>query len=167
MTDSSIIQEIEEEMSVRRLLSEEVRLLDARQYEAWLALLTEDFVYHVPCGPGRVDPSSRVSIAYDDRARVEERVWRLESGFAHSQLPPSLTQHVISDVAIRGHEGSDVMVESSFVLAEVRSDVQSLYVGSAEHRLRRHNDTNSWRIARKVVNLLNSDSPLGNLSFIL
>lgn len=164
MRERSIVQEIEEDWSVRRFLSEEARVLDAREYDAWLALLTDDFVYHIPCGDR--DPATHVSIAYDDRSRIEERVWRLQSGLAHSQLPPSRTQHVVSDVAIRSWEGDDLVVESSFVLAEVRSDVQSVFVGSAEHRLRR-DDAASWRIARKTVNLLNSDSPLGNLSFIL
>jgi benzoate/toluate 1,2-dioxygenase beta subunit len=166
MPDASLVRQLEEELSVRRLLAEEVRLLDAREFDAWLALLTDDFVYHVPCGPVR-DPARQVSIAYDDRTRVEERVWRLQSGLAHSQLPPSRTQHVVSDVAIRARDGEELTVGASFVLAEVRSDVQTLFVGSTEHRLRRGDGPLGWRIARKTVNLLNSDSPLGNLSFIL
>lgn len=151
---------------VEQLLFQEARLLDQRDFDAWLDMLSDDFIYWVPCGFGERDPDRRVSIAYDDRNRMEERVWRLQSGLAHSQLPPSRTQHLISNIEVHPDENGRLKVFSALLLAEVRNDVQTLYAGRSEHVLQPREQA-GWLIAHKTVLLLNSDSALGDLSFIL
>ena len=59
------------------LLTLEAQLLDARRLEEWLSLLTPDFVYWVPAEHGQTDAETRISLVYDDRAILEDRVWRL------------------------------------------------------------------------------------------
>lgn len=161
-TDDGLLVRIQ----VEQLLFEEARLLDERNFDAWLDMLSDDFIYWVPCGFGELDPDRRVSIAYDDRKRMEERVWRLQSGLAHSQLPPSRTQHLISNIEVRPNENGTLKVLSALLLAEVRNDVQTLYAGRIEHILQPREQA-GWLIAHKTVLLLNSDSALGDLSFIL
>lgn len=151
---------------VEQLLFEEARLLDERDFDAWLDILSDDFIYWVPCGFGELNPDRRVSIAYDDRKRMEERVWRLQSGLAHSQLPPSRTQHLISNIQVRPDKDGKLRVFSALLLAEVRNDVQTLYAGRIEHILQPR-EQGGWLIAHKTVLLLNSDSALGDLSYVL
>jgi 3-phenylpropionate/cinnamic acid dioxygenase small subunit len=160
---------IEDEAAVRRFVLREAQLLDARAFDAWLELVADDFVYYVPVGYDDADPNRQVSIAYDDRQRIGERVWRLQSGFAPSQLPPSRTQHVLSDVLVTAAPGSDDLIATAgFLLAEVRNDVQNLYVGRVEYRLRRTPDGASpFLLVRKTVRLVNSDAAHGDLSFVL
>jgi 3-phenylpropionate/cinnamic acid dioxygenase small subunit len=150
--------------AVSQLLYLEAALLDERRFEEWLDLYAEDAVLWVPQAAGGA-PSRTVSIAYDDRARMGERVQRLRSRFAHAQDPPSATCRLVGNVRITGRAEGNLEVASSLILAEVRRGAQSLYCGHVEHRLRPHGE--GFKIRRKTVRLVNADLPLGNLSFLL
>ena len=150
-------------MTVEEFLYHEAQLLDERRFEEWLELFTDDAVYWIPQGD-EADPVHHVSLAYDDRRRLRERVLRLASGFAHAQDPPSRTCHLVGNVRVR-EDGGELEVGSNLIVAEVRRDAQSLYAGRVEHRL--VPDGDGYRIRRKVIRLVNSDVPLGNVSFLM
>lgn len=142
------------------LLYHEAELLDERRFDEWLALYTDDAVYHLPQGDGP-DPAHQVQIAYDDKRRLEERVLRLASGFAYSQDPPSRTVHLIGNVRLRGEVDGAVEVASSLSVAEVRRGEQRVYFAHVLHHLV------DGRIRRKEIRLVNSDLPLGNVTFLI
>ena len=150
--------------SVAEFLYHEADLLDSRRYEDWLELYTEDAVYWIPQGD-EPDPVHHVSIAYDDRRRLHERVLRLASGFAFSQDPPSRTCHVVGNVRVAGEIDGDLDVRSNLVLAEMRRGLQSVYAGQVTHRLVPTGE--SFMVRRKTIRLINSDVPLSNLTFLL
>ena len=50
-------------------------------------------------------------------------------------------------------------------MAEVRRNAQQLYAGQVKHDLVPEGD--GFRIRRKVVRLVNSDVPLGNVTFLI
>lgn len=146
------------------LLYEEAVLIDERRFEEWLALYTEDATYWVPQGED-ADHVHRVSIVYDDRRRLHERVLRLTSGFAYSQDPPSRTCHVVGNVRVTERSDEAVTVTSHQIVTEVRRGVQNIFAGRFEHELVPIDGT--YRIRRKVVRLTNSDVPLGNVTFLI
>jgi benzoate/toluate 1,2-dioxygenase beta subunit len=149
---------------VAAFLFHEAELLDERRFDEWLALYTDDALYHVPQGD-EPDPERRVQIAFDDKRRMIERVLRLQSGFAYSQDPPSRTVHLIGNVRIRGEVDGDLDVASSLSVAEVRRGAQRIYYARVVHRLVEGED--GLRIRRKEVHLANSDLPLGNVTFLI
>lgn len=151
-------------MTAEEFLYHEAALLDDRRFEEWLTLFDEDALYWIPQGD-EPDPIHHVSIAYDDRRRLRERVLRLASGFAHSQDPPSRTCHLIANVRSEPAGDEELEVASTLLVAEVRRNVQQIYAGHVRHRLIARED--SFLIRRKVVRLVNSDVPLGNLSFLI
>jgi 3-phenylpropionate/cinnamic acid dioxygenase small subunit len=146
------------------LLYHEAALLDERRFDEWLALFTDDAVYWVPQGEDG-DPARQVSIAYDDRRRLHERVLRLTSGFAYAQDPPSRTCHLIGNVRQTGESDGALQIASALIVAEVRRNTQQLYAGQVEHDLLPEGE--GFRIRRKVVRLVNSDVPLGNVTFLI
>jgi 3-phenylpropionate/cinnamic acid dioxygenase small subunit len=144
-------------------LYHETALLDGRRFDEWLELFTDDALYWIPQGD-EVDPIRHVSLVYDDRRRLHERVLRLGSGFAYSQDPPSKTCHVVGNVqASDGAEG-ELEVASTLLVAEVRRNLQNVYAGRVTHTL--VPDGEGFRIRRKVIRLVNSDIPLGNVTFL-
>jgi len=149
---------------VAAFLYREADLLDTRALEEWLELYTEDALYWLPQGEEN-DPVRHVSIAHDDRRRLAERVLRLRSGFAFSQEPPSRTLHLVGNVRIVGDVGDVLEVDSSLIVAEMRRGHQRLYAGHVHHRLARAVD--GFHILRKEIRLVNSDLPLGNLTFLI
>ncbi|MGG1660202.1 aromatic-ring-hydroxylating dioxygenase subunit beta [Brevibacillus sp. NRS-1366] len=154
-----------EKQQIEEFLYKEAALLDQGKWDEWLGLLTSDVVYWVPCNGYDNDPMKHVSIIYDDRERMEERIWRLQSGQSPAQLPPSRTCHLITNVGISDFQGDKIVVSSNFMIAELRRGAQTIYAGRYEHHLKQ--EGNNWKISYKKIELLNNSEPLGNLSFIL
>jgi 3-phenylpropionate/cinnamic acid dioxygenase small subunit len=151
-------------LNAAEFLYHEAALLDERRLQEWLELYSDDALYWIPQGED-ADPQRQVSIVYDDRRRLHERVLRLTSGFAYSQDPPSRTTHIVGNVRVLSNGDDAVQVASTLMLVEVRRNTQNVFAGSVEHELVPAGD--SFRIRRKVVRLVNSDVPLGNVTFLI
>jgi len=148
------------------LLYQEARLLDQGQFEKWLTLYTPECLYWVTATPEKGDPRKEVAIAFDDRRRLEDRVYRLRTGYAWSQVPPSRTTRLISNVEVfRADQQATYMVRSTFVINEFRAGETRRLAGWSGHRLAQHDGR--WQILVKQINLLDCDQNLRNPSVIL
>lgn len=150
----------------RMLLEREARLLDQLNYEDWLKLYAAECIYWVPATPNAGDPRREVAVMFDDRRRLEDRVYRLRTGFAWSQAPASRTVRLITNVEVFG-TGDDKarMVRSNFLISEFWGDEIRLLSGWAGHRFVYDNDR--WEIQAKQVNLLECDQSIRNPSIVL
>jgi benzoate/toluate 1,2-dioxygenase beta subunit len=147
------------------LVLEEAERLDARAYEAWLELFADDAEYWVPLREAQPDPHRELNIVFDDRARMEDRIFRLTGGSAHAQDPPSRTVRNIAGFRFADAGSGEFIVRSTFVLVEVRLGRQQVFGGRYTHRLRE--TPGRLLIARKTVELVNSEEAFGNLTFLL
>ena len=137
-------------------------------------MFAEECVYWVPTLDGvSEDPGLEPSIIYDDRARLEERVFRLTETRAFAQLPPSRTQHNISNVEVaESPSAGEVEVRCNLLLVELREG-DAFQTGLGSQRLlaaRCHYvfvGGPEWRIRMRKLSLINRDSAHYNLSFIL
>ncbi len=150
---------------VETFLYREARLMDTHAYDEWLALYTEDALYWVPCNRDDVDPMREVSIYYDDRERLQDRIIRLKSGAAYAQDPRSRLLRVISNVEIDEQPNGEITVYSNFNLTELRRHRQRTIAGRTQHTLRVENG--EFKIAFKKVMLLNNDEVIDNLTFLV
>jgi benzoate/toluate 1,2-dioxygenase beta subunit len=151
---------------IESFLYYEARLIDEHKLDDWLSLFTDDARYWVPCNRDSIDPMREVSIIYDDRQRMGERVWRIqESDAAYAQEPRSKTRHLISNVELVNVDDEQAVVSSNFSIFELRRGTQTAFAGRFEHHLRRAD--NGWKIAFKKVELLNNNETIDNLTFIL
>lgn len=147
-------------------LYREARLADRGRYQEWAALWTEDAIYWVPANEDDYDPDTHLSIIYDDRERLQDRVDRLSSGQAWAQEPRSRMRRLISNVEVGPvNERGDIEIYSNFVLGELRRGLQTAYFASQIHRLRPTPD--GLRMAFKKVELINNDEPIHNLTFLV
>ncbi len=147
------------------LLYREARLLDDLRYQDWLAMLDENATYWIPCNGEGKDPNREISLVFDDRKRLTDRIGRLESGLAHAQNPPSKTKRLVSNVQIENATEDAATVLSGLILYELRRGKERIFAGRYEHRLRLINGT--WKIASKKVVLMNNDEVIDNLTFIV
>jgi benzoate/toluate 1,2-dioxygenase beta subunit len=144
----------------------EARLIDEHRYQEWLALWeAADTLYWVPCNDEDIDPRRQVSIIYDDRNRLTERVERLLSGSVLAQQPVPRMRRVVSNIEIEQAAGDEVTVASNFILATARAGRQELWAGRTVHRLRKHGD--AYKIAAKKVLLNNLDQEIPLLQFLI
>lgn len=150
---------------VEDLLFREADLLDARDFPGWLALYAEDATYWIPSNADDIDPRRQVSIVYERRAQLAERVWRLDSGLAFAQEPPSRSAHLVGNVRVLD-PGDPIRVTSTFSVVEYRRARVRTWAGRYWHTLRRADDDGLAIVAKKVE-LIDNDGHLGNLSLIL
>jgi benzoate/toluate 1,2-dioxygenase beta subunit len=147
------------------LLFEEARLIDDGRFEDWLDLFTKDCLYWIPSTPGGGDPRREVSIAFDDRRRLEDRIYWLRTGYAYSQIPPSRTRRLITNIEVlRGGQSDEVRVRSNFVIFEFRNGRARSLAGWYAHLLRR--EAERWRIVVKRINLIDSEHGHENMTLV-
>jgi benzoate/toluate 1,2-dioxygenase beta subunit len=153
------------------LLYREARLLDEGRFADWLATFASECRYWVPIGDQ--DDPREPSIIDDDRARLEERIFRLTSTPAYAQRPPSRTQHNISNVEmLEPPVDGSAEVRCNLLLVELRGG-DAMQPGLGKQRLLagrcfyRFVAEPAWRIRLKKVTLIDRDLPHYNLSFIL
>ena len=138
----------------------EARLLDARRYEEWNALFTDDAFYWVPLVPDQEDGLNHTSHMYEDKLLRELRIERLKSPRAFSQQPASRCHHLLQTptVEIFDAEAGHFVVRSEFHYTESQGDELQFYVGTCFHHLTVVEG--ALRMTLKRVNLLNPDAAL-------
>jgi benzoate/toluate 1,2-dioxygenase beta subunit len=150
----------------RRLLEREARLLDQLRYDDWLALYAPECIYWVPSTPNAGDPRREISVMFDDRRRLEDRIYRFRTGYAWSQAPASRTVRLVTNVeAFATGRDDSRMLRSNFLINEFWGDETRVLTGWAGHHVVR--DTEGWKIRAKQVNLIDCDQSIRNPSIIL
>ena len=148
------------------LLEKEARLLDQNCLNDWLKLYVPECIYWVPATPHGGDPRTEIAVCFDDRRRIEDRIYRLQNEFAWSQQPISRTSRIISNIsAFRTGESDTVMLRSTFLTTEFQAGDKRTYTGWYGHKINLKNA--EWKISVKQVNLIDCDQNLRNLSIIL
>jgi len=164
--DARAVADPAERDGFRMLLEREARLLDQLRYDDWLGLYTAECVYWVPSTPGAGDPRREISVMFDDRRRLEDRIYRFRTGYAWSQAPASRTVRLITNVEVFAAGGDDVrMVRSNFLISEFWGDETRVLTGWAGHRVMREGE--AWKIQAKQVNLIDCDQSIRNPSIVL
>jgi len=164
--DARAIADVAVRDEFRRLLEREARLLDQLRYDDWLGMYARECIYWVPSTPNAGDPRREIAVMFDDRRRLEDRVYRLRTGFAWSQAPASRTVRLISNVEVFGAARSDArMIRSNFLISEFWGDETRVLTGWAGHRVLQ--DGAGWKIQVKQVNLIDCDQCIRNPSIIL
>ena len=150
--------------AVESFLYREARLMDAHLYDEWLALWHDDAIYWVPCNADDIDPSQNVSIIYDRRGQLRSRIQRLkETSWLREQAPR--LKRLVSNIEIESETDSELVVNSSFIIAELHHHNQYLWAGGTTHKLVPNGD--GFKIKYKKVVLLNNNEPLPNMLFLI
>jgi len=155
---------------IEQFLFLEARLADEGAYDGWEALWTDDGVYWIPANGDDIDPTSQMSILFDNRSRIALRVRQLKHDKRHAQNPRSRLRRLLGNVELLdgdpAHtEAGDVVVGANFVIYESRQRGTTIWAGRSEYRLRLVDG--AWRMAGKKVMLVDNDRPLTTLGFLV
>jgi benzoate/toluate 1,2-dioxygenase beta subunit len=165
-TEDRAIHDVAERDLFRRLLEQEARLLDRLLFEDWLKLFAPECGYWVPSTPDAGDPRREIAMSFDDRRRMEDRIYRLRTGYAWSQAPKSRTVRLITNVEVfAARRGGARMVRSNFLISEFRVDGTRTLAGWCGHRFVEHGGR--WLIAVRQVNLIDCDQCIRNPSIVI
>ena len=150
-------------MNIEQFLYHEARLLDTHQFEAWLELFTDDATYWMPLERDQKDAIETSSHVHDDRTLLGLRVQQVRHPRAHARLPLARTVHQVGNIVATA-DGPEIRVHSTLQVVEWRNDRQRLWGALVEHRLRPSGG--SFKIARKRVDLVNSEGELDGITIL-
>jgi 3-phenylpropionate/cinnamic acid dioxygenase small subunit len=154
----------------------EAELLDERKLREWLALFSDDVRYWMPVRhnlSGRpadiMEELAQPHEAYyfdDNKENLRLRVERVYSKTAWSELPPSRTRHLITNVRVKSDDGTELEVHSNFLVYRTRMETdKDLFVGTRQDILRRVMP--SFKIARRTIILDQAVLDAKNISVFL
>ena len=149
--------------AVQKFLIEESRLLDEREWDAWLYMLLPEAEYWMPYEWGQESASDHVSLFYEDVPLLRMRVDRLKNDLSPLEWPPSRTNRHLSNICIEVDEGDRLTVTGYLMFVEYRRNEQRWFSGRVTWNLRQTGQT--FRIGAKRVDLLNCDQETGHLRF--
>jgi benzoate/toluate 1,2-dioxygenase subunit beta len=162
-------QEIEQDprRSLGDFLIAEAAMLDAGDLDRWLELFSPDALYWVPLVWDAGSPSEQLNLIYDDLSLLSDRVFRIQTGDAHSQDPPARVVRALTNFRCRVADGDPRhwVSHTTFSLSELRKDHERTYRGRYTHVLR--TSEQGFRIVKKRTDLSMSDGVLPSLTFLL
>jgi benzoate/toluate 1,2-dioxygenase beta subunit len=145
---------------VEKFLYAEARMLDDRDFEAWLECYTPDSEFWMPAWDDddslTTDPQSEVSLIwYGNRGGIEDRVFRIRTDRSSAtSLPEPRTGHNITNVEILGQDGDSVEVRFNWFTLYYRYETVDTYFGTSFYTL----DFSSGRpLIRKKKVILKND----------
>jgi 3-phenylpropionate/cinnamic acid dioxygenase small subunit len=144
---------------IEEFLYTEAELLDARRFEEWLALLTDDVRYWMPMRRNvRLGEQERENTReqqdmnwFDEgKATLTQRVQQLLTGVHWAEEPLSRVCHMVSNVQVVQVALPEVTVTCRFLVYRNRlQDETDFFVGKREDVLRQVDG--QWKIARRQI----------------
>lgn len=121
-------------------LYKEARLLDDRDWDAWLDLYDEQCTFWMPAwdddGELTEDPQSEISlIYYARRAGLEDRVFRIRTERSSATIPDTRTSHNISNVEILEQAGGVIKLRFNWYTMSVRYNHTDHFCGTSFYTL--------------------------------
>jgi len=148
------------QLEVQNFLFHEAMLLEELRFREWLALLTDDVRYVMPVRrlvepkPGAATSISEeiFPLFDDDKSSLVMRVQRLETGVAHAEVPPSVTQRLITNILIEpGASEADLIAHSRFAVHQLRRHSAFTFYGKRRDQLRR--ESGALKLAQRCIEL--------------
>jgi 3-phenylpropionate/cinnamic acid dioxygenase small subunit len=151
------VSAIELQHEVEQFLYRQAELLDSRKWQEYIDLFADDGVYWVPADPAHTTWEGMPAIFAEDRNLMTVRMKRVLHPDAWSQRPAWGTNHVVSNVVLRGRAQSDELeVRSRFHMMELRRDDVRHFAGTYTHHLVRSKD--AFRIRLQRVDMTNAQA---------
>jgi 3-phenylpropionate/cinnamic acid dioxygenase small subunit len=167
MMESHVTQERLAYLNLMREIEDffhmEADLLDEREYDQWLELLTDDVVYWMPMRKNvsyanrdkDITAENDVAWFHDDKETLRKRVKQIQTGIHWADEPMSRVSHVITNVRLTDPisalgEGAKTTTKCRFIVYRNRLESETdLLVGRREDLLTRvHGEL---RIARRKI----------------
>jgi benzoate/toluate 1,2-dioxygenase beta subunit len=143
--------------AVEQFLYRQAEVLDAKRWQDYIDLFTEDGVYWMPANPEDKHWDGIPSIFAEDKNLMTVRMKRVLHPDAWSQRPLWGTNHVVGNVIIeKASANGDVRARSRFHMMELRRDNVRHFAGSYVHDLKRTRD--GYRIRQQRVDMTNAQA---------
>ena len=143
--------------AVEQFLYRQAEILDAKRWQGYIDLFTQDGVYWMPADPADRHWDGIPSIFAEDKDLMTVRMKRVLHPDAWSQKPLWGTNHVVGNVIVEKESpNGDVVVRSRFHMMELRRDNVRHFAGGYLHQLKK--TPNGYRIKMQRVDMTNAQA---------
>jgi 3-phenylpropionate/cinnamic acid dioxygenase small subunit len=142
---------------IEQFLYRQSELLDAKLWQDYIDLFTDDGVYWMPVTPEQTEWEGSPSIFAEDKHMMEVRMGRVTHPTAWSQAPMWATSHVLGNVVIEAEGPGEWQVRSRFHMMELRRDLVRHFGGTYRHTLVRQ--AGQLKIKLQRVDMFNAQAP--------
>ncbi len=185
--NTAIVTTPEQQRALERFYHYEARLLDSREYQQWLALISQDIQYSMP---------SRINVQINNRERGKESMLALENelegsdslGSPHreetyihlmlrverafkmnswSENPPARTRRMVGNIELMAIEGEKLSVVSNFHLYYARPGSENFIYSGQRRDVLLAQEGDSYLIYKReiIMDYANIDVPTLGLLF--
>ena len=144
--------------AVTTLIYDEALKIDAKAWDEWLALYTEDAVFWMPAWKSELettnDPDIQLNLIYiKGRQGLADRVFRLRSGESFASVPLERTTHVVGNVLIRAANDDAIEAVANWIVHTYNSrGATTTRSGRYDYTIKRVES--GLRIARKKITMI-------------
>lgn len=143
---------------VSQFLYHKAALCDNFKWDSYLDLYDEDSIYHIPQWINDheyvTDPNQGMSyVYYENRAGLEDRVFRIQTGKAASATPLPRTMHAVHNIRVTTLENGELEVKAGWTTHFNRQGVEGYFYGHVTYLLRQTKE--SFKIRKQHTLLLN------------
>ncbi len=142
------------QQDVEHLIFKQAALLDAKSWQGFIDLFSDDGVYWMPSNASQTDWSREASIFAEDKLLMEVRMGRVQHPNAWSQAALWETNHIVGNVCIESITDEKMEVFSKFQMMELRRDNVRHFAGTYRHSLIK--SSSGWQIKLQRVDLTNA-----------
>lgn len=160
VTDPRVVRAIE-------LIWREAAVLDAKDYEAWQALYSDDAIYVIPIDRDAESFDDILNMVYDDARMRRLRVARMTEGFAIAAVDAATTVRTVSRFVPATVSDDEVSLRAAQVLVAYKRGRHDLWAGDVDHVIRLGATPADDRIVRKVVRLVDAADAVPAAGFLL
>ncbi|GHB12965.1 benzoate 1,2-dioxygenase small subunit [Modicisalibacter luteus] len=147
-------------LDIQAFVYREARLLDDREWDAWLECYSKNAVFWMPAWDDddrlTEDPQSEISlIYYPNREGLEDRVYRIKTERSGAtSIPEPRTTHQVSNLEVLSQEGDKVELRFNWHTLSHRYQQTSAYFGTSFYTL---DVSGEQPLIEKKVVILNND----------
>jgi biphenyl 2,3-dioxygenase beta subunit len=140
----------------------EAEMIDDRRFTEWLDLLADDLHYWMPVRTARMPREDErefegtFGAAHfdDDKYQMGQRVRKLQTGRAWSEVPNSRTRHLVTNVRVVSVGSGEYTIKSNFFVYRTRSEhYQDSFVGERVDLLRDSDNALGFLVARRRITI--------------
>ena len=145
---------------IEDFLYAEADLLDERQFEKWLDLLTDDVRYWMPMRKNLAfedrdrDITGDDDVAWidDDKTTLTKRVKQILTGIHWAEEPLSRVSHLVSNIRlVRQIDSNTCLVKSHFIVHRNRLETETDFIAGRREDLLRRIDGTLKIASRKII----------------
>jgi 3-phenylpropionate/cinnamic acid dioxygenase small subunit len=148
-----------------QLVWKEAAALDAKDYQCWESMYTDDGFYVIPIDPETTDFESSLNMVYDDKRMRHLRVERLLQGYSPSAVAAARTVRVVSRFTVEHVSDDSVTLLSAQILNAFKRDRFSTIGAELTHKVVLSDDGD--KIALKVARLIDSEDAVSASGFLV